>query len=247
MTHTSEEALSSLPTRRILVGTSGFSYPEWRGKFYPKELPPKKFLSYYAQHFSTTEINNTFYRIPTPQLVQGWYKEVPERFLFTLKLSQEITHRKKLKDVDDQMRRFLEGAAAMKEKLATLLVQLPPFFRKDTGTLGDFLVKFSQKARLALEFRHDSWFSDDVFELLRTHQSALAVVEKEEGEGAGAARQVTGPFIYMRLRKGEYSKPELLDWARWIRAQTADVFCYMKHDEEAPLLANRLLGALNEL
>jgi uncharacterized protein YecE (DUF72 family) len=234
-------------SRRILVGTSGFSYPEWRGSFYPQELPAKKFLSYYAQHFSTTEINNTFYRIPTTKLVQGWYPEVPADFRFTLKLNQEITHRKKLKDVDGEMRRFLDGAAALKEKLATILVQLPPFYRKDMATLDTFLGRFAAHGKFVFEFRHASWFSDEVYELLRTHQCALAVVEKEEGEGADAPRLVTGPFLYMRLRKGEYSKPELEAWARWIDAQSADVYCYLKHDEKAPLLAQQMLEALSEI
>ena len=234
-------------TPRILVGTSGFSYAEWRGKFYPPDLSPKKFLSYYAQHFRTTEINNTFYRLPTPALVGNWRDEVPTEFQFTLKVSQIITHRKKLKAVDSEMHRFLEGAAALKEKLAILLVQLPPFLRKDLGTLEEFLNSFSSQARFSFEFRHSSWFCDDLYELLRKHRCALAVVEKEEGEGADAPREVTAPFVYMRLRKGEYSDAELGDWAEWIRRQTVDVFCYLKHDDEAPLLAKRLLRALGML
>lgn len=241
------EQPESVINRRILVGTSGFSYTEWRGKFYPPDLSPKKFLSYYAQHFPTTEINNTFYRLPTPALVGNWRDEVPAEFQFTLKVSQIITHRKKLKAVDAEMQRFLDGAAALKEKLATLLVQLPPFFRKDLVTLEDFLNKFSSQARLSFEFRHASWFCDDLYQLLRQHECALAVVEKEEGEGAEAPREATAPFVYMRLRKGEYSDAELEDWAKWIRRQTVDVFCYLKHDDEAPLLARRLLKVLGML
>src|SRR5262245_6493072 len=183
---------------RIRVGTSGFSYTEWRGKFYPADLSPKKFLSYYAQHFPTTEVNNTFYRIPTPTLVRNWRNEVPPEFQLTLKVSQIITHRKNLKEVEPEMQSFLEGAAALSEKLATLLVQLPPFFRKEIETLEDFLKRFSSQARLAFEFRHRSWFCDDVYQLLRQHQCALAVVEKEEGDVAEAPREVTAPFIYMR-------------------------------------------------
>jgi uncharacterized protein YecE (DUF72 family) len=238
------EGPSSTIPRRILVGTSGFSYMEWRGEFYPPDLSPRKFLSYYAQHFATTEINNTFYRFPTPAVVGAWHAEVPAHFQFTLKVSQIITHRKKLKAVDSEMRRFLDGAAALKEKLATLLVQLPPFFRKDLATLEEFLDTFSSQARLSFEFRHPSWFCDDLYQLLRKHQCALAIVEKEEGEAGEAPREVTAPFIYMRLRKGEYSDAELMDWAKWIRQQTVDVFCYLKHDDEAPSLARRLLKAL---
>ena len=180
-------------------------------------------------------------------MVGNWRDEVPAEFQFTLKVSQIITHRKKLKAVDSEMHRFLEGAAALKEKLATLLVQLPPFFRKDLGTLEDFLNTFSSQARFSFEFRHSSWFCDDLYQLLRKHNCALAVVEKEEGEGADAPREVTAPFVYMRLRKGEYSDAELDDWAEWIRRQTVDVFCYLKHDDEAPLLAKRLLKALGML
>ncbi len=233
--------------KQILVGTSGFSYEEWRGGFYPEDLPSKKFLSYYAQHFPTVEINNTFYRIPTVKLTQGWYAGVPESFFFTLKLSQKITHVKKLNNVDDEMEWFLAGSAGLREKLGTVLVQLPPYFRKDLAVIEDFLAKFASKGRLAFEFRHPSWLGDETYRLLEKHESSLAVVEKEVGEGAEAPREVTGPFVYMRLRKGEYSKSELLEWAKWIRKQTGDVYCYLKHDEKAPLLAKQLIEALSEV
>jgi uncharacterized protein YecE (DUF72 family) len=229
---------------RIHLGTSGFSYTEWRPSFYPLELSPKRFLAFYAQHFDTTEINNTFYRLPTPKLTEGWYAEVPENFLFTLKLSQKITHIRRLREVDDEMGFFLKSAASLREKLGTILVQLPPNMKKDVDRLRTFLDKFASRGRLAFEFRHDSWFSDDVYELLKAHDSALGVVEKEEGEGAEAPREVTGPFVYIRLRKGEYSKAELRDWARWIKARPEEVFCYVKHDDKAPHLAKQLANAL---
>jgi uncharacterized protein YecE (DUF72 family) len=240
----SESGEPSTPGR-VFVGTSGFSYAEWRGIFYPQKLPSKKFLSYYAEHFCTTEINNTFYRIPTLKLIEGWYAEVPDHFRFTLKLSQEITHRKKLRNVDEEMRRFLEGASALREKLATILVQLPPFYRKDVTVLEAFLSRFTARGKFAFEFRHGSWFDDDVYRLLRLHECSLAVVEKDDGEGVETPRLSTGPFVYMRLRKGDYSKAELQEWAQWIRAQSADVYCYLKHDEKAPVLAQQMLEALN--
>ena len=229
---------------RIHLGTSGFSYTEWRPSFYPQDLPPKRFLGFYAEHFDTTEINNTFYRLPTPKLTEGWYTEVPENFRFTLKLSQKITHVRRLREVDDEMEFFLKSAASLKEKLGTILVQLPPNMKKDVDRLTTFLEKFAARGRLAVEFRHDSWFGDDVYQLLRTHNSALGVVEKEEGEGADAPREVTGPFVYIRLRKGEYSASELRGWARWIKARQEEVFCYVKHDDKAPLLAKQLTDAL---
>ena len=130
---------------QILVGTSGFAYKEWKGSFYPEDLPAKKYLSYYAEHFHTTEINNTFYRMPTAKLCEGWYAEVPDNFSFTLKLSQRITHFKRLKNVDDEMSFFLESAAALKEKLGPILVQLPPNYKKDIDVLDAFLGAFATK------------------------------------------------------------------------------------------------------
>lgn len=241
---TSNQQSSDEPPR-ILVGTSGFAYKEWKGTFYPEDLPAKKYLSYYAEHFSTTEINNTFYRMPTTKLTEGWYAEVPDGFSFTLKLSQRITHFKRLKNVDEEMSFFLTSAAGLKEKLGPILVQLPPNFKKDIAVLEDFLAKFASQGRLAFEFRHDSWFDDELFDLLRKHNAAFGVVEKEEG--ANTPREVTGPFVYMRLRKGEYSADEMLDWARWIRSQRVPVYCYLKHDDRAPLLATELLKALGQV
>jgi len=228
----------------ILVGTSGFSYKEWKGTFYPEDLSTKKYLSYYADHFRTTEINNTFYKMPSPSLCEGWYSEVPENFIFTLKISQRITHFKRLKNVDSEMNFFLDSAANLKEKLGPILVQLPPNYKKDLTVLEDFLSKFAHHARLAFEFRHESWFEPEMFELLRRYNTAFGVVEKEEGESGITPREVTGSFVYMRLRKGEYTQDEMLEWARWILEQTVPVYCYMKHDERAPRLANLLLDAL---
>ncbi len=226
----------------VLVGTSGFSYPEWKGTFYPEDLPAKKFLSYYSGHFRTTEINNTFYRIPVPKTTEAWYGEVGADFCFTLKLSQKITHFKKLKDVSEEMERFLEAAEALKEKMGTVLVQLPRYFKKDADVLHDFLRHYSGRAKLAFEFRHESWYNDEVYGLLKQFQSALAVVEAEEQD---AVREITAGFVYMRLRKGDYKAQELKAWAKWIDSLDTDVFCYLKHDQKAPLLAHQLLGFLN--
>lgn len=238
---------NSKAASRILVGTSGFAYKEWKGSFYPEKLPAKKYLSYYAEHFRTTEINNTFYRMPTAKLCEGWYAEVPDDFSFTLKLTQRITHFKRLKNIDDDMNFFLDCAANLKEKLGPILVQLPPNFKRDLEVLEAFLEKFAKQAKLAFEFRHESWFDDELFQLLRKHNTAFGVVEKEEGESGVTHREVTGSFAYMRLRKGEYTPGEMKDWAQWIRAQTIPVYCYLKHDERAPRLAKQLLEALKEM
>ena len=226
---------------RILVGTSGFSYTEWKGTFYPEDLSSKNYLSYYAQHFKTTEINNTFYKLPSRKVTEGWYSGVPADFSFTLKLTQKITHIKRLKSVNEEMAVFFDGADGLMEKMGPVLVQLPPNFKKDIKVLEDFLGLYSKKGKLALEFRHDSWFSDDVYDLLKKHNCALGVVEAEDSE---AIKVVTAPFIYMRLRKGEYTSAELDVWAKWIQAQEKEVYCYLKHDQKAPVLANELIKKL---
>lgn len=234
------------PRPRIAVGTSGFAYDEWRSMFYPAKLPAKRFLAYYSQHFTTTEVNSTFYRFPRPKVTEGWGKEVPPGFAFTLKLSQRVTHVKRLKDVDREMSWFMDGALALGDKLGPVLVQLPPNFKLDLDRLDAFLAKHGPRARLAVEFRHDSWFDEAVYEVLRRHRCALAVVEMEEGDAVPRPRLVTGDFVYMRLRKVEYTDSELHGWADWMRAQGVDVFCYLKHDELGPLLAQRLMRHLGQ-
>jgi len=229
---------------RIRVGTSGFSYTEWRGAFYPEKLPAKQYLSFYGQHFETTEINASFYRIPRRTTTEGWYAEVPAGFAFTLKLSQRITHIKRLRDVDQEMTWFMDAALGLQDKLGSILVQLPPNFKADIERLDAFLVRHARHARLAVEFRHPSWYADEVYEALRRHGAALAVVEMEDGDDVPRPREVTADFVYVRLRKGDYTADELRDWATWLRAQSGDVFCYLKHDERAPELALALLRAL---
>jgi len=230
--------------RRIFVGTSGFSYAAWRGIFYPEKLPQKSFLSYYAQHFSTTEVNNTFYRLPNPDVARNWYSEVPEAFRFTLKLSQRITHIKRLKDVESEMARFTESTVALSEKMGPILVQLPPNFRMNLQVLDDFLSRYTQDRMLAVEFRHESWYNEDVYGLLRQHDAALGIIEREDPDAPAPPAIITGSFAYMRLRKGDYSAPELEHWAKWILAQSVDVFCYLKHDDRAPVLAAELKKAI---
>ena len=239
-----EEA--NMPSARLFLGTSGFSYKEWRGIFYPEDLPAKSYLSFYAKHFNTTEINNTFYRLPTPKLTQGWHDEVPNDFSFTLKLSQKITHIRRLKNVEVEMEVFLNAAAELKGKLGPILVQLPPNLKKNIEVLGQFLSQYAAGRKLAFEFRHESWFVAEVYGLLREHGAALGVVETEKSEDAPTPLEVTGSFVYMRLRKGEYSTAELERWADWIRAQDKDVYCYMKHDAKAPVLAQNLMDVLEK-
>jgi uncharacterized protein YecE (DUF72 family) len=227
----------------IRIGTSGFSYPEWKGTFYPTDVPAKKYLSYYSGHFPTTEINNSFYRTPNAKTVEAWYNEVPADFSFTLKLNQRITHMKKLKSVQEEMDHFLEIASHLQEKLGTILVQLPPYFKKDTTVLAEFVSAYANHARLAFEFRHASWYEPEIYSILRSHNCAWGVVEAEEQP---AIQEVTADFVYMRLRKGDYTTEQLAAWGEWIKQQTVDVFCYLKHDEKAPILAKQLMETIFE-
>ena len=227
----------------IYVGTSGFSYAQWKGTFYPEKLPAREFLSFYARHFSTTEINNTFYRSPSAETTAKWASQVPEGFRFTLKLNRKITHQSRLQDVGESMEWFLSGAEPLQDKLGTILVQLPPYFHAKNDRLAEFLEKYSGRVPMALEFRHPSWFSDETFGLLETHSTALVLTESDE---LPATRRVTGPFVYARLRKSRYKKQELSEWARWIHSQGCQAFVYFKHEVEAPRYVGQLTEALDQ-
>src|SRR5438132_13650700 len=151
----------------LYVGTSGYSYKEWKGTFYPEDLPDKQMLHFYGERFRTVEINNTFYRMPKPLVLEGWAEEVPADFKFVLKASQRITHMQRLKDADDSVSYLLKVAGALKERLGPLLFQLPPFLKKDLPRLREFLALLRRERRAALEFRHESWFDEEIFGLLR--------------------------------------------------------------------------------
>ena len=159
----------------VLVGTSGYNYPEWKGSFYPADLPASKFLPFYASRFPTVEINYTFYRMPTPAIVAGWCGQVPPGFRFTLKAPRRITHDRKLRaaEVADPLAAFLRAAGELGPRLGALLFQLPPTFRKDVGVLNEFLSLLPPGAPAAFEFRHDSWLDDEVFDALRRRRAAV--------------------------------------------------------------------------
>ncbi len=165
----------------ILIGTSGYNYPEWKGSFYPADLPAAKMLAYYAGQFDTVEINYTFYRMPTPKLVAGWSAQVPDRFRFTLKAPRRITHDKRLRpaEVSDALRGFLTAAGELGPRMGALLFQLPPNFKKDVGVLTEFLTLLPPKVTAAFEFRHESWLSDDVYACLGEHNIALCIADSE--------------------------------------------------------------------
>jgi uncharacterized protein YecE (DUF72 family) len=229
---------------RIIAGTSGYSYPEWKGSFYPEKLPQSKFLEYYSGKFPTVEINNTFYRFPRTSLLEGWRDGTPAGFMFAMKANQRITHRGRLREVEELTRDFVEQCRLLQEKLGPILFQLPPNFKRDDERLADFLHILDPRLRFAFEFRHESWFDDAIYELLSDAGAALCI---SEGDQLDTPRLATGRFAYARLRKDEYGEDELAGWHAWMAEQAAtgrDVFVYLKHDEEgaSPEYALRLLS-----
>jgi uncharacterized protein YecE (DUF72 family) len=228
---------------RVLVGTSGYSYKEWKGPFYPKELAAKEYLRFYAQHFSTVEINNTFYRMPTAKLIEGWAAEVPEGFAFALKAPQRITHIAKLKDAGGPTAAFIDAARILGPRLGPLLFQLPPFSRKDVPRLAAFLEQVPRELRVAFEFRHETWFDDEVWAVLRAHGASLCIAE---GEALESPLVATADWGYVRLRRDAYPDDVLAAWAEKIRAQPwKEAFVYLKHDAgQAPAFASKLIRLL---
>jgi uncharacterized protein YecE (DUF72 family) len=226
----------------VRVGTSGWNYTEWKGSFYPDDLKPAAMLPYYAERFSTVEVNATFYRMPTPKVVAGWAAAVPPAFTFVLKAPQRITHFARLRDVDETVRVFGDVARGLGARLGPLLFQLPPNFKKDVGRLGDVLYMVPPDLRMAWEFRHESWFSDDVYERLRARNAALAIVEDEAATTPALA---TADWGYFRLRAVDYTDARLQAWVKTIRTVGAgwgDAFVFFKHEERGtgPALARRL-------
>ena len=230
----------------VRVGTSGYNYPEWKGSFYPADIKPARYLPYYAGHFSTVEINASFYRMPTPKVVQGWADAVPDGFTFVLKAPQRITHFARLRDVDGPVRTFCDVARTLGPKLGPLFFQLPPNFKKDVGRLGDLLVLLPPDLRAAFEFRHESWFADDVYERLCGRNAALCIADTEEGATPAVA---TADWGYLRLRAVEYSDEDLARWAATIRSVGAgwrDAFTFFKHEDRGtgPALGKRFEALL---
>jgi len=216
---------------KVRAGTSGYSYKEWKGNFYPKDLPASGMLAFYAKHFSTVEINNTFYRMPAAKMLLGWAEQVPDEFAFVLKAPRRITHDKRLKDVDEDMAYLVKTMAALGRKRGPVLFQLPPFFRKDIACLQSFLSLLPRDWPAAMEFRHQSWFDDEVFAVLREHNAALCLADADNELEIPLI--TTASWGYLRLRRPEYSDADLGEWAkRVISRPWKDAFVFFKHEDE---------------
>jgi uncharacterized protein YecE (DUF72 family) len=220
---------------RTLVGTSGWSYKEWKGSFYPPKLPQDEMLGFYASRFSTVEVNNSFYRIPSEKVLVGWAEQVPPDFRFVLKASRRITHNSRLADQDGSLEYFLRAVNPLGERLGPTLFQLPPTFKKDAARLRDFLARLPKRWLAALEFRHASWFDDEVYDLLRSHDVALVAVDEDETEGKGAPLVPTASWGYFRLRRTAYDTNALEAWVGRIeRAEWTDAYVFLKHEDGSP-------------
>jgi uncharacterized protein YecE (DUF72 family) len=216
---------------QLLTGTSGYSYKEWLGRFYPEKLPASAMLRYYAEHFLTVEINNTFYRMPSESMLARWSEEVPENFAFALKAPRRITHEKRLREAASEVTEFMRRAAALKNKLGVLLFQLPPFLKKDVPRLRDFLGALPSDNRIAFEFRNASWHDDEVYETLRNRSAMLCVTDTDEGDTPLVSTSDCG---YVRLRRTHYDDSDLHAWVERIAAQRlARTYVYFMHEDEA--------------
>src|SRR5215475_4401616 len=222
----------SVISAELHVGTSGYAYKEWKGTFYPEKLPDKEMLKFYASQFSTVEINHSFYRMPSESVLLQWAASVPQGFRFALKANQQLTHVKRLRDCESTLRRFLEVASVLQEgnHLGPILVQLPPNFKFDPVLLAEFLSLRPRAFRFAFEVRHDSWYAEETYALLRKHETALCLAETDDQTPPDV---VTADLVYVRLRREEYSAKELAAWRKrfdaWL-GRNVDVFCYCKHE-----------------
>jgi uncharacterized protein YecE (DUF72 family) len=226
----------------LYVGTSGYSYKEWKGRFYPTKLPAKQMLPYYSKRFRTVEINYTFRRMPTASVLDSWADAVPADFQFVLKVPEAITHKKRLKDAGDSVSKFLEIAGKLEKRLGPLLFQLPPTFMKDAPRLRALLALLPPERRVAFEFRHPSWFDDEVFGLLREHRAALCIADAEDDLEVPVVATTT--WGCLRLRRPDYDDAALKRWVKQVRNQDwQDAFVFFKHEDEGngPQLAKRFL------
>ncbi len=227
---------------RLLAGTSGFSYKEWVGAFYPDKLAAKDMLAYYATQLPTVEINNTFYRMPKAEAIAAWRSQVPDSFRFAIKVPQRISHFKKLRDCGGDLQVLLAALTDLGSSLGSLLVQLPPHARCDAAALESFLRQLPQGSRTAFEFRHASWHVPEVFDLLRSRNAALV---QSESDSSFELLPWTADWAYLRLRRVDYVTADLELWLERIeKSGVAEAQVFFKHEDGAtgPKLATQLLG-----
>jgi len=229
---------------QIRIGTSGWHYPHWSGRFYPDGLPKDRWLTYYAQHFDTVEVNNTFYHLPRAKTFENWYAKAPRSFVFTLKANRYITHIRRLAASEETVERFFAGAVLLREKLGPVLYQLPPAFQKDLELLAGFMKLTRKRAQGFFEFRHKSWYSQDTCDLLNEYGFGFCI---HDLGGVATPRAITADVIYVRFHgpggrySGNYPQSALADWAAWIKANAKEVthvYAYFNNDINAYAVEN---------
>jgi len=233
---------------QLYTGTSGFAYPNWKPRFYPADVPEKKFLEHYARRLRSVEINYTFRRLPAPTTLENWVKATPAEFRFACKANQRITHIQRLKDVSSAVELFLRSIDPLRSarRLGPILFQLPPNLKCEMALLNDFLALLPADLRFSIEFRHTSWLNDAVYEALKKQNISLCVAESERLE---VPEVITADFVYYRFRKPEYSEEErklIAERARELLSQEKDLYLFFKHEEtpEGALYAEELAAAL---
>jgi uncharacterized protein YecE (DUF72 family) len=226
----------------IRTGTSGFSYKEWKGAFYPEDLANDAMLAFYGERLPAVEINNTFYRLPKASVLAGWAESVPAEFRFAIKASRRITHFKRLKSPVEETAYLVGTVGVLGPRLGALFFQLPPNFKQDTSRLVDFLALLPAGTPAAFEFRHPSWFDDATYTALADRNCALCLADS--GEEGDAPRVATADWGYLRLRREAYDEAALADWRDWLTSQSWQrALVFFKHEDAAtgPRLAGRFL------
>lgn len=241
---------------KIFVGTSGWNYPHWaNGVFYPAGLSQSKWLEHYVKYFNSVELNVTFYRLVRKETFQNWYKRTPKDFYFVAKGSRFITHIKKLKAPREPLNLFMDNVSGLREKLAVVLWQLPPGFKKNEGRLERFLKLLKKtKARHAFEFRHESWFDEEIYSLLKRYNACLCIAHSDRFP---CVKEITADFVYLRFHGGgraiytsDYPDKELRQWAHFAKKfRNKDIFAFFNNDAYGHAIKNalkfrRLLGCL---
>lgn len=243
------------PRGDIRVGTAGWSYGHWRGLLYPKGLPQNRWLEHYARFFDTVEVNTTFYHLPAGDVVAGWRGRVPDDFLLAVKMSRVVTHERRLRGCAGPLSAFLERVGILGDRLGPVLVQLPPSLERDLDRLGDFLKLLPDGLTVAIEFRNESWYADDTFELLGEHGVCFCA---HDMPGRPSPRRAVGPAVYFRFHgpgrryRGCYTDGQLRESAEWLAKQWPEersVYAYFNNDLEGHAVANAqtLRGMLGEL
>lgn len=233
------------------IGTSGWSYADWRGRFYPQEIKSNEFLQYYSRRFNTVEINNSFYRLPTAKNIKHWHELTPDDFIFSCKASRYITHMKRLHETEQAVDNLLAIFSSFQKKLGPILFQFPPSWRLNSPLLKKFAASLSKDFDYVLEFRNTSWFCPEIYDLLNSHQIALCFYDYK---GYQSPEIITAPFVYLRLHgpkksayEGSYSTPKLAEYAQKIASwknQGKRIYCYFDNDKKscAPINADCLIS-----